>query len=192
MEYKRFTTPLLIEKCASNDALAWAEFVNRFSPIIGFAIKKALMKYSSASAVSEEDIKDIRQNMLAHLWSGNKLSEVRNRDNINYWLAISARNAAINYLKARRKEILMRDESFFEKIPAAIVEREIGAASPEELAKKIEKIYFSLSPREKIIFKLYFEKELSMKDISKIMRLATGTVSSAISRMRQKIKCSKI
>lgn len=189
MEYKNLPIPVLIDKCTAKDPLAWAEFVRRFSPLITFATRKALLKYSIGHHAPENEIKDIGQNILVSLWGKNKLSEVTHRGNIDYWLAVTARNAAINYLKAGQKEVLISDGSFFEKLPA----KEIGqqAGEIENMGKKIKEFYRLLTPREKLIFKLYFKKELNLKDVSKIMGIPLGTVSSAVTRMRKKIKCSK-
>ena len=122
------------------------------------------------------------------LWQKNKLAEVNQRENINYWLAITARNAAINHLKAKRKDVLITDKAFFEKQAAKPSLEGAGREADE----KIKKIYKLLSPREKLIFKFHFEKEAGLMDISKIMQIPLGTISSAVTRMRKKIKCSKI
>ena len=185
MQYKNLGTAQLIDKCATQDALAWAEFVSRFSPLIMFSIKKALSRYCPGANKAEE-IKDIRQNVLISLWGNNKLYEIKNRENIDYWLAVTARNATVNHLKKRQKEVLISDESYFERLPAENATK--GGDEIEEINKKIKKYYDLLTPREKIIFKLYFKKELSLKDISKMLGVPLGTVSSAIARMRQKMK----
>jgi len=182
MDYKKLLLPVLIDKCVYKDALAWAEFVRRFSPLISFSIKKALSKYFSYPSQLREDLKDIQQNIMVSLWHKNRLSEVKNKENINYWLTIIARNTTINHLKARQKEVLMSDESYFEKIAKEEMHE------TEDADKKIKGIYYSLSSKEKILFKLYFKKALSLKDISKIMNMPLGTVSSMITRIRKNLK----
>lgn len=189
MEYRNLTTPLLIDKCAERDGLAWAEFVRRFSPLITFSIKKALSRYTGTSTALQEEIKDIRQNIMVALWGKNKLDEVRQKENINYWLAITARNATINHLKAGRKEVLITDESYFEELPAKDAGQKTGEI--EDADKKIKGIYKLLTPREKLIFNLYFKKNIKTKDIAGILNISIGSVTSAITRMRQKIR-SKI
>jgi len=186
MEYRKLSLPGLIDKCADKDPLAWAEFVKRFSPLITLSIKKAFFKYSMPRNFSEDEIKDVRQNIMVTLWDGNKLANVRNKETISFWLAIIARNAVINYLKSSRKETLIYDEKFYEKLPSKGSFRDTSEA--ERLDDKIKEFIASLSPREEIIFKLYFEKELKLKDISNILGIPIGTVSSAITRMRKKIK----
>ena len=189
MKYKDFATSSLIEKCIEQDGLAWAEFIKRFSPLISFSIKKALSKYSVDFRRAHEDMKDIHQNIMTTLWGKNKLAEVINRDNINYWLVVTARNATINHLKAFQKEVLVTDELFFEKLQAPGSAQRIDRAL--DARKEIERFCNRLSSKEKIIFDLFFKKGLGLEDIAKIIRSPVGTVSSAVTRMRAKIKYFK-
>jgi RNA polymerase sigma factor (sigma-70 family) len=176
------------------DPAAWAEFMKRYLPLINFSIKKTLRNYSS-DVNAEEDIKDIGQDIVALLLGENKLIEIKNRGNINYWLAIIARNTAINHLKTKHKEILVGEESYFEKFTplgkfsgAGFTGKTAAEKDSDNYAEKIEAIYNLLSQREKIIFNLYFGKGLALKDVSKITGAPIGTVSSAVTRMRQKLK----
>ena len=188
---KNLTTSDLIDKCSKNDPLAWAEFVRRFSPLIIFSIKKTLSKYAANPSAVKEDVKDIQQNILISLWNKNRLGEIKNRDTIAYWLVITVRNITIDHLRKKRKEVLIADETYFEKLPDKAPEKDISKAEFEIMNKKIKQIHNLLSTREKIIFRLYFKKQLNLKGVSKIMDIPVGTVSSIVTRIRQKIR-SKI
>lgn len=190
MEYKDLKISSLVERCVVRDPLAWAEFVRRFSSLITFSIKRCLSDYFTGSGITHEEIKDIKQNILVALWKENKLAEIKNRDTINYWLVVTARNTAINYLKVKTKEVLLSDDGYFEKLPAQEPGAETGKEKIEDAGEKIKKFYGLLTPREKLIFKFYFKKKLSLKDIAGIIGVPLGTVSSAVTRMRKKI-CSK-
>ncbi|MCQ9206566.1 MAG: sigma-70 family RNA polymerase sigma factor [Omnitrophica bacterium] len=189
MNYKGLQTVSLVVKCAERDAIAWAEFVKRFMPLINFSIRRAISKYFHGTNAQEE-LKDIAQEVMFSLWNKNRLSEVRNKENIDCWLAIIARNATINRLRTEKKEVLIGEESYFEKFRTAQSE-EKRPTHRKDAGETIKSILAILSPREKVMFDLCFQKSLKLKDISGIMRLPIGTVSSAITRMRKKIKCSK-
>jgi len=187
MKYGRLSTAELIDKCISRDAVAWAEFVARYSGLIVFAIKKALAQYSMRPHTREEDIKDIKQEIVAGLWIDNKLEEIRETDSIDYWLTIMARNASLNHVRSKKNEILIGEESYFDSLKKE--DKAQGHAAPEEdLKAEIKDLYRGLSPREKLLFKLYFKKSLPLKHIAKIIRVPVGTVSSIIARMRKKMK----
>jgi len=187
MRYKNLRTPALIEKCVSKDALAWAEFITRYSSLITSAINKTFFQYPYLASTREEDVKDIRQELFSFLWTGNKLEEVRQKDSIDYWLAVIARNATLNHARSKRSEFLVGEESYFDGLKKDTRHEE----EPQEkgdLKAEIRAMYKTLSTREKLIFKLHFKKNCSQNTIAAIMRIPVGTVSSIISRMRKKIK----
>ena len=95
----------------------------------------------------------------------------------------------LKHIKSKSKQRLVSDDSYLDIIPAKKTGNLHGIET--DAGKKIKDMYNVLDSREKIIFKLFFKKELRMRDISKIMHLPRGTISSAITRMKKKIKCSK-
>lgn len=185
MLYKNLKTSDLVDKCVAKDALAWAEFVKRFSPLITFAVKRSFEKYSSNSGEASSSTDDLKQTILFSLWSRNGLEAIKNRENINYWLSMTSRNAVINYLKAGQKEIPSSDSSFFENIPA---KSRISDSEIQLLDNKMEAFYESLASKDKIVFKLYFENNMTLRDITNITGMPMGTVSSLVSRIRKKFK----
>lgn len=186
MDYKKLPPSNIVEKCIEKDPIAWAEFVRRSSGLMMFSIKKVLREYSPMGL--DEEAKDILQNILMSIWTNNKLAGIKVKDTIDYWLAITARNATINHIKIKKKEVLIKDTSYFENIPFNIEE---NRDFDKDAIQKIKNIYSSLSGRDKLLFNLYFYKEMSLKDIAKIINAPIGTVSSVITRIRKKIKCSK-
>jgi RNA polymerase sigma-70 factor (ECF subfamily) len=184
MDYKNLATPRLIEKCVDRDPLAWAEFVARFSELIEFAVKKTLGRPLGEAC---EDAKDIRQDILTSVWGKNRLAEVRNRQRINYWLVIVARNTTVNYLRANNKYALSADMSYFEGISEEAPGSYDAEASPDP-ADKIREICGALDPREKLIFKLHFKKGLSVRELAGMLKVPAGTAAAAIARMRKKIQ----
>jgi len=188
MNYKNLKTSDLVEKCIDRDGVAWAEFVKRFSSLIEFSVKNAFAKYSTDPARHAGEIKDVMQNVMVSLWSKNTLSDVKQKGSINYWLAVTARNATANYLRARGKDAVILEEDYLEKLAVSAGEEKPDEERLADMNKKINEFYNSLSEKEKLVFKLYFEKSLSLKDISKIIASPVGTVSSIVTRIRKKIK----
>lgn len=173
----------LILRCIERDPLAWAEFVRRFSPIITFSVKRALIIYTGAFSASE--IEDIKQGILVLLWEKNKLMDIIKRSRIEYWLSIISMNMSINHLRAKKREVPAGDMSFFENTPCA------NRAHPLDsilIREEIERFLTRLNSREKIIFRLRFEKERKDAEIAGILNTSRNSVTKTISRIRKKLK----
>lgn len=185
---------LLIERCLRKDMDAWADFVTAYSPLISTAITSRLKLYGFK--VSLQDVNDIRQQLLAGLWQDNKLSEVKNRSSIPYWLAIVSGNAALAYMR-RKKNMATRK---FIPLSHNIGEDELGdllpSSSPDprdesscnELTEKIDHAMEALPDRERVILQLHIFHNKKYRDIASIMSLPPGTVSSYIKRAKEKLK----
>jgi len=187
MEYKNLATSNLVDKCTKKDPIAWSEFVRRFYPLIVLSTKRALATYASSPHLKNE-VNDIAQDIMISVWGKNKLLEIRQRENINYWLAITARNATVNHLKTKQKEILLSDETLFKKIPIETINHEADHKKNDLALKKTKEVYASLPPKQKLIFQLYFKQELKLEDISKMLNIPSGTISSIVTRIRKRIK----
>ena len=175
----------LVEACINKDAAAWAELVKKYTGLISAAITNRLKKYGFKPLY--EDTEDIRQNILASIWSGGKLEQIRNRKSIAYWLAIVAGNAAIEHMrrkKARRG---------FRLIPLSEAEDTIAASGGEtperrELAEKIEQAIGALAEKERLVIKLNLLHGMEYREISEMLGMPKGTVASHIKRAKDKLK----
>jgi DNA-directed RNA polymerase specialized sigma24 family protein len=56
----------LIKRCIEGDVDAWSEFVDRFSGLIYWAIKRKLNKYDCTYLMSEAE--EIYQHLLTSIW----------------------------------------------------------------------------------------------------------------------------
>lgn len=180
MHYKNLALPTLIDRCCQKDLRAFAEFIVRFSPFLRFAIRKALSRYSPGRAPSD-DIKDIEHDIISSIMERNRLQEVKNPESINYWLAIVARNATINRLKSGKWEIPIGEPAYFDNIPAPGKEQ-------VNYRDKLDTLFANLSPKERIIFNLFFIKKIAQKEIAGILGVPEGTVSSTIRRARTRLE----
>ncbi|MDD5427983.1 MAG: sigma-70 family RNA polymerase sigma factor [Candidatus Omnitrophica bacterium] len=175
----------LVEACINKDAAAWAKLVKKYTGLISAAITNRLKKYGFNPLC--EDTEDIRQNILASIWTGGKLEQIRNRKSIAYWLAIVSGNAAIEHMrrkKARRG---------FGLIPLSEAEDAIAASGGEtperrELAGKIEQAIESLAEKERLVIKLNLLHGMEYREISEMLGMPKGTVASHVKRAKDKLK----
>lgn len=184
---------LLVEDCIKRDLLAWSAFISKYSGLIAISAENSLKRYGVR--LRRQDTEDIRQDVLASIWKGRKLEEIRNRKDISYWVAMVSQNAAIGYSRKLSREP-KRPVSIFENTDREELLEFIpsGAGSPKdealrnELSKQVDDAIESLPAKEKLIMKLNIIYGKKYGEISKMLGLPKGTVSSCIKRAKEKLK----
>ena len=184
----------LVEGCIKKDLAAWAALVKKYSNLIHISIENRLKKYGHI--LSRQDTEDIRQNVLASIWKGEKLKEIRNREDISYWLAIVSGNVAVNHIRRKRFQAESKSISLFDKldekefvelIPSASLNPK-DEAMKNELSKKIDAVIELLPTKEKLVIKLNLLHNKEYSEISDILNIPKGTVSSHIKRAKGKLR----
>lgn len=184
----------LVEGCLRKDLASWAALVKKYSGLIYISIENRLKKYGFA--LPRQDIEDIRQNILASIWKGKKLKDVKNRKDISYWLAIVSGNSAVNYIRRKRFQHESKTVSLFDKIDEKELAEFVPSAglnpkdeaSNNELSKIMDETIESLPAKEKLIIKLNLLHGKKHDEIADILKLPGGTVSSCIKRAKGKIR----
>lgn len=166
----------LVERCIAKDASAWSELVGKHSGLIRDAIFNRARKYGVL--LGRHEIEDITQDVLASIWKADKLSTIKNRDNISCWLAIVSGNAAAEYLNHKDKEEPLSDED------ASCVD----SPRDEEAILEIEKAVGKLPPRESLIIQLHLFHDKKYREIADMLDIPEGTVSSYVKRAKARLK----
>ena len=183
----------LVEACIKRDLVAWSILVKKYSRLIYLSIEKRLRKYGLS--LPAQDIEDIRQNVVSRLWEDGKLEDVKNRNNITYWLSIVSGNMALEYARKLRSSeplnIPLTEELDEAKLMSIIPARSSGpidACDGAEIRKRIKNAIASLPAREKLIIKLNMFHEKKYHEIARMLDLPAGTVSSYIRRAKEKMR----
>jgi RNA polymerase sigma-70 factor (ECF subfamily) len=184
-KYYEDDTPI-VEACINGDTAAWAALVKKYSGLILLSIQNRLKKCGFDPL--HEETEDIRQNILASIWRGGKLINVKNRKNIAHWISIVSGNGAIEHM---RKKLAGKNPKF---VPFSnTLEAEKIAAGPEradktELSEMIESSIDSLPPKERLVMKLNLLYGKGYYEIAEILNMPKGTVSSYIKRAKEKLR----
>ncbi|MCK4463575.1 MAG: sigma-70 family RNA polymerase sigma factor [Candidatus Omnitrophica bacterium] len=196
--YKKLDIKALIHKCTEKNPLAWAEFISRYSPLAYRAIRKRLENHNFR--FNKEDIEDLRQGLFIKIWQGKSLETVRNAPDIKYWIVMIAANFASDFYRRSQKDVLNKAASIFEEV--VINNRNIALGSfiksdipsprkkieKNNLKKIIENTFSELSSKQRIAVKLNIFHNKKYREISKILKVSLGNVSSLIRRAKLKIK----
>lgn len=184
----------LIEACVNRDLAAWSAFIKKYSNLISVSIENRLKKYSIK--LLQQDIEDIRQNVLTSLWKDKKLESIKDYRSISYWLAIVAGNMAIEFIRATRALEPPKLVSLFDKIGEDELVEFIpaGAIGPKDellrndLSRKIDEAIESLPAKESLVIKLSILHDKKYDEIADILNLPKGTVSSYVKRAKEKLR----
>lgn len=165
--------------CLRGDKRAWEAFVERFAPVIHAAVRRTLR--ARAPRIAEEDIHDVVQEVFVRLVRDD-YRRLRafdaSRASLVTWLTVVARSVAIDELRRRRPPAVQLDEQSLEV-----------AASDAPPAEGVEIPAGLLSPRQRLVLRLLFEKDLPVAEVARLLGIEEQTVRStrhkAISKLRE-------
>jgi len=188
----------LIKLCIQKNILAWNEFVTRYSGLVYWAIKNKLKKWDYL--YHPEDIEEIHQNVFFALWGKNKLEQLKDHSKIASWLVIISGNEAIDYLRYQKAQTPPKAISLFENImqkdKTLTIADTLSAKEPSpsslaeinEIEKILEDTINGLSAKERIIIKLNLLYNKKYREISEILHMPVGSVSTAVKNIKLKLK----
>lgn len=117
-----------------------------------------------------------------------KLSTFTDYSSFGGWLRIIANHTAIDYLrKMKEKSVELGEDTG--RLPAELT----NFSEEEDLVNLLEyesvlKEFKKLPEKTQKIFNLFYVEDLTVDEISKVLKTPTGTIKATLSRTRRKIK----
>lgn len=176
----------LLDLCISGDEGAWKSFVERFAPLVFWAIKQKASR--ETASVNKSDIDDIFQQTFSRIWRNNRLNDVKNPNSISSWLIIVAQNTASDFIRKNRSSSRF---STLEEPPEGIASSPTNPrteADSRQLYQTIEELVADLPLKERRIITLELFYDLKHREISKIMDMPINTVSTIIFRIKKGLR----
>lgn len=178
-----------MDKPVFNDA-----FVNKYGGLVYTAIERRLK--GCGMAISHEDMLDIKQEVLLSIFENGKLDTISDPKSTPYWVAIVSGNIAIQYMRKRRRTEMLNTVSLNDRLEDLGLIDTISSPDPgpgnellrNEAADRIDRAVESLPYKEKLILKLHLIHEKKYDEISEILHIPDGTVSSYIMRAKARLK----
>jgi RNA polymerase sigma-70 factor (ECF subfamily) len=157
----------LADACRKGDREAWNTFVARFTRFIAFAARK----YAGDSA--DEIVQNV---FLALLKDDCKLwARYDPTYKITTWLGLLTRTQADRFRRSQPNEAKLLEE--------------FAADVPKERAlAPVLKGMQSLSPREQLLIRLFYEDGMTYKEIAEVTKMPVNTVGSHLLRARDTLK----
>ena len=171
----------ILTNCLRGQKWAWDAFVQRYAPVIMAAVGRILSARGSAS--DRQIAEDISQDVFVRLIKSDfRLLRTYDpgRASLTTWLTIIARSSAIDFLRRRQLRTVSLDQ-------APVI---VAPAQSPQLSSGLEQLPASLlSPRQKLILQLVFDRQMDTAAIAKLLGISAQTVRStrhkAIERLRK-------
>ena len=181
----------LLKRCLENDKRAWDAFVERYNRVIYSAILHTLKKYSFPE--ENQIIDDLFQTVFLSLieFDFKKLRQFKGKCKLSSWLHIISVRMTIDFLRKKKKQLSLNGDTDEEKsIKEGLTN---GKPLPDDLLdqkddqKLFEMIKNQLNARERLFVELFYVKELSPAEVSKIMNITQNNVYQIKNRVRNKM-----
>lgn len=168
---------VLIDKILEGDSKAVVDLYNLYSPKISNYLNKKLPPQDS-----QEILNDVFFDVI------DSIEFLKNKDNLLPWLYKVAHNKTVDYYRKKKlRSILFSQVPFLKIIESEINDPEFQYEK-NRTRDKIENTFQSLSAIYQKILRLYYEKNLSIKEIASKFNLSFKATESLFYRARQSFK----
>lgn len=187
----------LISRIQERDATAFETLFARYS--------EAIRRHAARMVRDENAAEDIVQEVFLRVWTC--AEQWNNQGEFRAWLFTIARNLALNHLRTvqRRRQQSLEipadeidddgDESF-SSIPSWLIDT--ASLKPDAMLEQAERyellqrLVDELPEEKREVFQLFYESEMSLREVAVTLGIAEGTVKSrlhyAMKRLAQKWK----
>jgi RNA polymerase sigma factor (sigma-70 family) len=172
----------LIEGCLKRDKKSWDLFVQKYSRLIYWAIRKRAS--AGSYELSREYVDSIFQEVFLSILEGDKLSRVKDPKAVSGWLVITASNKTIDFVRSK----INQERRLVPDMPELAISDFKEDISYGDLLNTVKSTIEKLPSREKVILSLNILKEKTHKEIAAIMDIPQNTVSTIISRAKERLK----
>jgi len=154
-------------RCLKGDPIAWESFVHQFTGVVNRAVARTLTRHGSGGGV--EECQDVTQDVFLRLIKDDYRllrSYDPSRSALTTWLTLVARSAAVDSVRRRRMKLVPLD---------ACAEPVID---PPELDPELRLPEGLLSPRQRLVLHLLFDRDLDVADVARLLGVDAQTVRS--------------
>lgn len=164
---RRDSGPEIVDRLVRGDAAAWEAFVRRFSPVIWAAVQKVVAR----APAGRVEAADVAQEVFLRLCKDDFRLMRRyepERAALSTWLTVVATSTAIDALRRERGV----------RLPLDALPPEAVAVAPVEPAEKLKIPAELLSPRQRLVMELIFERDMGVAEAAALLRVDPQTVRS--------------
>jgi RNA polymerase sigma-70 factor (ECF subfamily) len=168
----------LIEKYLKGDEKALEVLISKYlKPIYNFIF---------CYVQNQQDAEDLTQETFLKMWRN--LKKFKKEKNFENWLFTIAKNTCFDFLRKKRKNLILNAENL--EIVADLAPSLIEKMEKESLLEKLKKEIENLPFKMKEVIDLHYNFGLNFREISEILGEPMNTVKSRHKRAISKLKRS--
>jgi len=197
LENLKWEELFLTTACASGDEAAWKLFHSRYHAVIQKAARYCSENSSEAQELSDSLISDLF--IPISTVSGenrNKIGQYDGLGSLEGWIKVVVSRLAIDQIRRSQRQVSLEE---LEADPTVLRGDgpESGSGNEIDLPKASKMFITSLnhaleqlSSQEKLILNLYYLRDLSLKEIGRMLRTHESTVSRTMDRLKKQLRKS--
>ncbi|HEX6180867.1 MAG TPA: RNA polymerase sigma-70 factor [Chitinophagaceae bacterium] len=158
-----------------SDEQAYKQLFHHFYPSL-YQFALSLVK---TGQVAEEVVSDV----FIHIWQ--KRAALVRIQNLKLYLFVSTRNTSLNYLRQKKRDILLTDDYRVQLRSVYFDPEQLLITA--EMINRIQQAIYQLPPRCQLIFKLIKEDGLKYKEVAELLNLSLKTIENQMTLALRKI-----
>lgn len=163
----------LVQRSAQGDCEAYSALIRRHRGSLAALIRRLVD--------DPDDAEDVLQETVVQGWQ--QITSVNNPASVQAWLLQVARNRCRDYLKSAGRRVRPTEEQELESYV-----NQYGRTTPDEYAFALGEAVRSLSPAEQEVVRLFYLRDLTIREICANTGLSAGTVKSRLFTARHHLR----
>jgi RNA polymerase sigma-70 factor (ECF subfamily) len=173
----------LATACARGEEAAWEECATRHFAFVRDFARRYLREPEAA---------DLADQVIADLWQRGKIARFDGRSTLRTWLGAVAAHAALNALKAGRRQVPLASDEL-ESWRRRQEPREAAGLGDHEirvLEELVGEALRSMRAEDKLLILLHYDQGLSLDEMGVVLRASKSTLSRRLKRTRAELRAT--
>lgn len=172
-----------------NDQVLLDRIRSPFTRELGFrqlieTYQKPVYKVIRRMVLIHEDADDLTQNTFIKAYRA--LDKFEGNSSLFTWLYRIATNESLTFLEKKKKRFFFSLDDHQEKLEAYVDQS--PSLSGEEIERKLQKSLLKLPDKQRLVFHLKYEEELSYEEMSQITGTSVGALKASYHHAVKKIE----
>lgn len=181
----------MIAQCLSGSSRAWRSFIDQFSGVVYYSVKKVLTDH--CGYCSKEELEDLHNDVFVSIMEnrGKKLGLYRGKNgcSLTTWIRIISVRLAIDHLRKKKPMVSISERTYEQEAEKRAVDHDPVVFIEDDQKKKLlQKIIEDLPPRDRLFMKLFYFENVPPEEIARIFNSSVNAIYSRASYIKNKIK----